>query len=133
MLSDLGNALGEREAGLLGANAEIREARRVELLRLLNERSCQAAIAATDSVIGYLEELNLQGRGKERLGRNAASQLERALAPVPRSLRPRIRARTVQRALEAVLETQTPLLEGRRQAHRARAGDSLHGAPTIAT
>ncbi len=104
-------------SGLPRANAEIQEARRLEVLRLLNERRYQAAIAATDSVVGYLEELNLEGQGKQRLGLAAACRLEQCLGPVPRRLRPRIRAQTVQGALDAVLAIQGPLLKGRRQAH----------------
>lgn len=121
-ISDYGNELREVDlgSGLAGANAEIREARRMEVIRLLNERSYQAAIAATDYVIAHLEELNLEGRGKERLGSNAASQLEQILGPVPKELRPEIRGRTVQRTLEALLDVQKPLLERRRQARTAQ-------------
>lgn len=98
------------------ANAEIREARRMAVQRHLHERSYQAAIAATDRVLEQLEKLNLEGRGKERLGTTAACRLERALSPVPKSLRPRIRTRTVQHALDAVLDVQEPLLAGCRKA-----------------
>ena len=100
-----------------GANAEIREARRMAVQRRLNGRRYQAAIAATDRVLEQLEMLNLEGRGKERLGSNTAYRLERVLSPVPVRLRPKIRARTVQRALDAVLDVQEPLLAGCRRAH----------------
>ncbi len=103
------------------------------MLRLLNERRYRAALAATDCVIARLEELNLEGRGKEQLGRDAASHLERVLAPVPTLLRPRMRARTVQHALEAVFEMQESLLEGRRKARGPQIVDSVLSAGTIAS
>lgn len=102
--------------GLSSASAEIAEAHRAARIRRLSERTYRGAIAATDWVIGRLEQLNLDGRGKERLGRGTAEELERALTAVPTPLRPRLRARSVQSALDAVLDLQEPLLEGRRLA-----------------
>lgn len=64
---------------------------------------------------------------------DAAAQLERVLAPVPKRLRPRIRARSVQRALDAVLEIQEPLLKAQRQAHTAQVVDSFRSEATIAS
>lgn len=109
----------EYGTGLPRANAEIQEARHAAAIRLLNERSYEAAIAATDGVVWRLEELNLEGRGKEQLRGDTASQIERALSALPKGLRPKIRTRTVQGALDAVLDVQEPLLKGWRQAHRS--------------
>lgn len=117
--------------GLSSANAEIAQARHAARIRRLSERTYRGAIAATDWVIGRLEQLNLDGRAKERLGGATAEELERVLTAVPTRLRPRLQARSVQSALDAVLDAQEPLLESRRQARSESAGSARISPQTI--
>lgn len=99
------------QKGMALANDQILQAWRGNLRRHSAEHACRMAIAATDSVLDRLEVRNLAGEGPRRLRKVDSDELEHLLEVVPARFRRRLRARSVQGALDTVLDMQEPLFQ----------------------
>ncbi|MGH7922589.1 MAG: hypothetical protein ACREQM_22000 [Candidatus Dormibacteraceae bacterium] len=79
----------------------------------------------TDFALERLEELNFAGQGPRKPDTETAAAIERALSVLPERARRRARWRTVQQALDTILDAQETILEDWRRARLADVGFPL--------
>ncbi|MBO0688158.1 MAG: hypothetical protein J2P40_01105 [Candidatus Dormibacteraeota bacterium] len=86
-------------------------------------RGPRAALALTDRLLGQLEELNLDGRGNQRLPARIRGELAEIGPALSANAHARLEAsRTVQECLDAIFDVQEELLGACAWAARVEAG-----------